>query len=244
VLSPNGYLALLFDLDGTLRHNQPSAEHTFFDFAARLGAPDSLEKRLRAMRWSHEYWAQSAVLMKDLETYQGQEDLFWVNYSRRHLVSFDCTEELAEQMAPKLARLMKEEYRPQDIVPAEVIETLQCLKAAGYRLGIISNRTKPYLEQLQTLKLHGFFECAIAAGEVSAWKPDPEIFYHAVRQLGIPSERCLYVGDNYYADVIGAQRAGLRPVLLDPEGVFPDAGCDVIHRFDELKNLLDAGSRG
>jgi HAD superfamily hydrolase (TIGR01509 family) len=232
---------ILFDLDGTLRHNRPSSEHTFFDFAARLGVADSLEKRRIALRWSHEYWAQSVVLMEDLETYKGQEDLFWINYSRRHLISFDCPEDLAMQLAPEMAHLMKEEHSPQDYVPPEVPETLLALKEAGFRLGVVSNRTKSYVEQLKTLNLFDYFDCTIAAGEISAWKPEPEIFFHAARQLGVQPEGCLYVGDNYYADVIGAQRAGLTPVLLDPEGVFPDPGCEVICALEELTRILDRG---
>ncbi len=243
MLSPNGIHTVLFDLDGTLRYNRPSAEHTFFDFAAQLGVADSQGKRLRAMRWSHEYWAQSAVLMEDLETFKGQEDLFWMNYSCRHLVSFDCAEDLAKRLAPQIASLMKERYFPQDYVPPEVPETLLALKEAGFKLGVISNRTKPYIEQLQNLHLHEYFDCAIAGGEISAWKPDPAIFHHAVRRLGVQPESCLYVGDNYYADVIGAQRAGLTPLLLDPEGVFPDAGCRVIRSLGELRKILEPDSR-
>ena len=34
---------------------------------------------------------------------------------------------------------------------------------------------------------------------------------------------------------IGAQRAGLKPVLLDPEGLFPEAECSVIRSLSELK---------
>ena len=48
----------------------------------------------------------------------------------------------------------------------------------------------------------------------------------------------MYVGDNYFADVIGARRAGLRPVLYDPRGIYPDASCEVIASFDGLSKLL------
>ena len=103
---------------------------------------------------------------------------------------------------------------------------------------MLSNRTSPYDEQLDALGLAEFFEFAIAAGVVDSWKPDPVVFQHAVQNYGIPPGEIIYVGDNYYADVIGAKNAGLVPVLLDPEGVFPDAGCTVIHQVGELWELL------
>jgi FMN phosphatase YigB (HAD superfamily) len=48
----------------------------------------------------------------------------------------------------------------------------------------------------------------------------------------------MYVGDNYFADIVGSRRAGLQPVLYDPSRLFPDSGCPVITSFDQLTNLL------
>jgi len=48
----------------------------------------------------------------------------------------------------------------------------------------------------------------------------------------------MYVGDNYFADIIGSQRAGLMPVLYDPISLFPDADCVVIKSFAEIPELL------
>ena len=76
------------------------------------------------------------------------------------------------------------------------------------------------------------------AGEVGAWKPDPKIFDRAMELSDTTPEKMIYVGDNYYADILGANNAGLQPVLLDDKGVFPDAECVVIERLDELIGLL------
>jgi len=236
--TPDGITTILFDLDGTLHYNHPSSEHAFFDFAVRLGAADSHEKRLSTIRWSHGYWAQSKELMADLDRFEGEDEAFWTNYSRRRLEMFTCTASQAESLAPEVHRCMVVEYKPQDIVPEDRPGTLLALKEAGFMLGVVSNRTEPYHEQLVQLGLHQYFKCAIAAGEVSSWKPEPEIFYHALDRLKAKAEETIYVGDNYYADVIGAKRAGIQPVLLDPEGIFPDAGCPVIRCFGELISLL------
>lgn len=230
--------AVLFDLDGTLRHNRPSADETFFDYAVQLGLEDSVESRRRAARWAHYYWAQSRELLKDREAYPDEDD-FWTNYAWRSLSSFGCTAELADELAASVHGYMKETYQPESWVPADIPETLENLRSAGYRLAMLSNRTDPYEEELETLGLADYFEFAIAAGVVDSWKPDSLVFQHAIKYYGIPAGEIIYVGDNYYADVVGANNAGLVPVLVDPEGIFPDAGCNVIHQVGELPAVLD-----
>ena len=70
---------------------------------------------------------------------------------------------------------------------------------------------------------------------MNSWKPDALIFQHAVQRAGSRPACTLYVGDNYFADIVGAQRAGLKPVLLDPERIFPEAECPVICSLEELR---------
>jgi HAD superfamily hydrolase (TIGR01549 family) len=240
LLSPNGVRAILFDLDGTLRYNRPSSVQVFYDQAAHLGVEDSPQNRRQATRWWHYYWAQSTELMEDLKVYVDKEEAFWINYSRRHLVALGCPPDLALELAPQMHRYMSSEYQPEDWVPPEVPATLQALQAAGFRLAVLSNRTSPCTDYLGTLGLEGFFDQALVAGELACWKPDPEIFRLALQRCGAQPEETLYVGDNYYADVVGARRAGLRPVLIDPEGLFPEAGCEVIHSLGDLPQILES----
>jgi FMN phosphatase YigB (HAD superfamily) len=47
------------------------------------------------------------------------------------------------------------------------------------------------------------------------------------------------VGDNYFADIVGSRRAGLHPVLYDPNSIFPDADCTTIKSFDQLKSVIE-----
>ncbi len=239
MITPNGFRAVFFDLDGTLRHNDPSPEKTFFENAVQLGVPDSLEQRRRVMRWVHYYWAQSEELLQDRETFLDSELEFWLNYTRSQLVVFECPHELLDEVLPAIFSHMKDQYKPQGRVIVGVPETLQALKDAGFLLGVVSNRTKSYQDQLERLELEGYFDLVVAAGEVQSWKPDPEIFFHALQKLGLRADETMYVGDNYFADVVGARRAGLQPVLLDPEGLFPDAGCYVLEKMPVLLSLLE-----
>ena len=69
------------------------------------------------------------------------------------------------------------------------------------------------------------FELVIDSQLVGVEKPDPRIFAIALERLGLPPAAALYVGDIYEVDVVGARRAGLDVILLDPLGLH--AGRDV-----------------
>ena len=237
-LSPDGVAAVLFDLDGTLRHNLPPYNQALLDVAVQLGAVDSPERRRAVLRWVHRYWAQSPEMLGDLEAYGGLSEEFWDYYTRLTLLRFGCPDEQAQALALQVSRYMLNDYQPVDHVPAEVWDTLAALKEAGFPLGVASNRRNPYTQQLEALGLAPFFQFALAAGEISSWKPEPGIFHHALALLNTRPEQTIYVGDNYFADILGAAEAGLRPVLLDPDGLFPEAACPVITSMNELLDVI------
>ena len=66
------------------------------------------------------------------------------------------------------------------------------------------------------------------AAKSSRSNPMSGIFEEALRRAGTSAPETMYVGDNYFADVVGSHRAGLRPVLYDPSGLFPDVECAII----------------
>ena len=238
MLSPNGIQAILFDLDGTLRHNRPDGGEIFIAHARALGLSFSEDDRLRGIRWEHHYWANSINLRADIEKYKEEEPDFWKNYSRRHLVALGISPKQAVELAPILSQYMSENYKPVSTLADGAVGVLNQLKEAGFRLGVVSNRERPYEQEMDQLGIRSLFEFSLAAGEVQSYKPHPGIFEAALKRVETTPETTMYVGDNYFADVVGARRAGLRPVLYDPSGIYPDTDCAVIASFDELSKLL------
>lgn len=237
-MSPTPIKAVLFDLDGTLRHSVPEGGEVFTAYVAALGWRITAEDRLRAARWEYLYWASSADLRDDLIAHSEDTENFWIEYSRRRLVALGVSPQQAVELAPKVSKHMGEEYRPASIVPEDVRRMLPALQQAGYRLAVVSNRDKPFQEVLASHGLSEFFPYALAAGEVGCYKPEPGAFEHALQQMDLTAPETLYVGDNYYADVVGARRAGLQAVLYDPHFIFPDADCTTIRSFDELLPVI------
>lgn len=238
MIPANGIKAIFFDLDGTLRHSVPSGGEVFTDYVIELGLQVDHESRLRAMRWEHLYWANSTDLRDDLLAHSGETENFWIEYSRRRLVALGAPPEWAVEFAPNVSKHMGEFYKPESIVPEDVRRTLPLLKEAGYILAVISNREQPFRELLVEHGISEYFDFSMAAGEVQVWKPDPGLFEHALQRVNLSPTDAIYVGDNYYADVVGSRAAGLRPVLYDPLGIFPDPDCEIIKSFDELNSIL------
>jgi len=238
LISGNGVRAILFDFDGTLRFSEPRFYHILYDYSIEAGYIANKDQHRAAMRWLHYYWAQSPDLMQDMETYGIDNEAFWLNHTRLFVEALGAGCDLAAELSPGIHHRLTYEYKPESIVPLETFKALADLRQAGFMLAVVSNRTTNFDSELADLGLSEYFPLTVAAGEVNCWKPDSGIFLHAVEAFGICPDEALYVGDNYYADIVGARNAGLRPVLVDPDQVFPDAGCPVINCVAEMPEFL------
>ncbi len=89
-------------------------------------------------------------------------------------------------------------------------EVIQELHRRGYTLGIISNliTTQEVPDWLEEDGLTSYFDSVILSAVCGLRKPDPEIYRLAAREVGIPPEKCAYIGDNLNRDVTGAKAAG------------------------------------
>jgi HAD superfamily hydrolase (TIGR01549 family) len=107
---------------------------------------------------------------------------------------------------------------------SEVPSLLRTLRAAGYRLGVVSNWQCGLSHFCVELGLGNAFDEVLASAEIGSAKPDPAIFYEACRRLGTPCDRVLHVGDSVLDDLEGARNAGLQAVLLqrDPPSTPPE----------------------
>ncbi len=229
--------AILFDLDGTLCHHLPAGGEFFVERIRSLGFQISDEDQIRAERWTHFYFARSFEIQADSKTFKDEES-FWVNFSKRRLVALGISTAKALELAPEISAYMAEAHKPKSFVPEDAFPMLESLKSAGYILGMASNRAQSYLDKLQDLKLDSYFKFALAGGEINSFKPQRVFFQRMLELAGASAAETIYVGDNYFADAVGAQRAGIRPILYDPPQLFPEAECATIKSFDELEKFL------
>lgn len=95
---------------------------------------------------------------------------------------------------------------------------LDQLKAAGYILGIGTNMTADYqFAKLERLGLLDKLDFVVTSEEAGAEKPEGRLFACCVEKAGCQAAECVFVGDNWEMDILGAERAGLRPVWLSAQ---------------------------
>jgi putative hydrolase of the HAD superfamily len=86
------------------------------------------------------------------------------------------------------------------------------------------------------------FEALIISSEVGCEKPGERIFRLALDAAGVPAAQCLYVGDNYYDDAVGAASVGMPCLVVNRFGRLGieeiDAGQPVIRDVREVERHL------
>lgn len=94
----------------------------------------------------------------------------------------------------------------------EVLEYLR----PRYRMYILSNGfTELQSRKMQSAGIEGYFDGVILSEDIGVNKPNPEIFYHALRVAGVSAPEALMIGDNLEVDVEGASRVGIDQVYYD-----------------------------
>ena len=94
------------------------------------------------------------------------------------------------------------------------IEVLYRLRAAGYRLGLISDCSSEVPLLWPATPFATLFDTELFSCQVGLKKPDPRIYRLACDRLRVAAERCLYVGDGSSRELSGAAAVGMQPVLL------------------------------
>ncbi len=123
-----------------------------------------------------------------------------------------------------------------------VLDTIQTLRGAGLKLGIISNAIHhEFLEwSLNRFEISEYFDLVLSSASAGFYKSRVELYQRAIADLSVPAHTILHVGDSYRFDVVGAAAAGMRTAWLNltgasPAEVTPDL---IVHTMEGLGTRL------
>ncbi|MBN1421108.1 MAG: HAD-IA family hydrolase [Planctomycetes bacterium] len=120
----------------------------------------------------------------------------------------------------------------------DVADALDRLAAHGMALGVVSNWNGSLRGILEHHGIAPRLRCIVMSAVEGIRKPHPAIFERGVEALGLAANEVAYIGDTYETDIEGAERAGLRGILIrrgDPErDGKPPVPCATIRSLRDL----------
>jgi HAD superfamily hydrolase (TIGR01549 family) len=125
----------------------------------------------------------------------------------------------------------------------DVSESLRALDERNFCIGLISNSHR-CLESFQAhFELDGLIDVAISSSQHGYMKPHRSIFEAALKLAGVDAPDAVMVGDSLTQDIEGAQRVGMKGVLVRRSGTMSSSeqqaiGVPVIGSLRQLPGLL------
>lgn len=192
---------ILFDLDGTL----VQSEHLYHRATEALLAP--LGRSLDEMT------------PEERSRIPGRSALENMQFYCRRFGLPDPPEVLVERRMDRVCRMVEEEGVM--LIPG-AREILESCRIADLRCAVASSSPGRYVRRvLRVTALAEFFDVVKTGDDVSRYKPDPEIFLAAARDLDLPPERCLVVEDAH-AGILAGKAAGMRVLAVENDYTLPE----------------------
>jgi putative hydrolase of the HAD superfamily len=160
---------------------------------------------------------------------------FWRMFHTHLLNDLELSDAL---LLNKLALSMSDSRNWNQVRPAtrEVLDSI----SKSYRIGVISNADGKIEGVLGGCGIADCFLTVTDSGIVGYEKPHPAIFEAACREIKASPQECLYVGDVYSVDYVGAKNAGMDAILFDVSGTYRDSGLPRIESLQDLRQWLDS----
>jgi len=98
------------------------------------------------------------------------------------------------------------------------IEALRRLRARGLATGLITVCSEDLPMVWDQTPFAPFIDVAVFSSSVGLRKPDPRIYRLACAQLEIEPQAAIFVGDGANDELAGAERVGMRAIMIHREG--------------------------
>jgi len=106
-------------------------------------------------------------------------------------------------------------------------------------VALVSNWDQRLRRLLTELGLVDRFHTLVISAEIGIEKPDPDIFAHALHQLGTAAAATLHVGDSWREDILGAHAAGLKALWLAPADIPLPQSLPEVYQAESVEALAD-----
>ncbi len=156
-----------------------------------------------------------ALEMEGFPTHSQEEVLSYVGNGALALARLAVPDEATEEQAQNVFRNFKALYGEFGMALTTEFEgmneTLQALKAAGKKLGIMSNKFEGGVRDVEAKFFPGLFDVSHGESDAIPRKPDPTGLLVCAGEMGVVPDNCAYFGDSA-TDLVAAHNAGMYAV--------------------------------
>src|SRR5271169_3059274 len=210
--------AIIIDLDGTLLHTAPELAESANCMLRDMGRPAVSQDLLMSYIGNGISWLVKRALTGDMHA--------------------EPDAALYEQALPIFEKHYTELLLQSKPFPG-VAEGLEAMKAAGFRLGCITNKVARYTEPLlKGTGLAHYFEIVLSGDSLPEKKPHPMPLLHSAKFFNVPIQQLLLIGDSLN-DALAARSAGC-PVFCVPYGYNHGEPVDRLDVDAVIPNLFEA----
>ncbi len=210
---------LLWDFDGTLAYRDGMWTASVSAVLDKNGYLKYDKQVISKTMQPYYPWAKHELAHDE---YFGE--LSWWEYIEQNVVGRALSAiNIEGNKKEKLAKQFRSEYLRLDMwhLFSDAKVSLEKSIELGYDNVILSNHTPELRQITDYLGITKYFTHVITSAEIGYEKPNPK-FYETIKQFGT-YDRFIMIGDNYFADVLGAKAYGMEAILVRKPN---DMGCD------------------
>lgn len=204
--------AIVFDLDSTLTDTQ-RYPIVASEWLLRKSGVSSEEEMMSYVRNLVTRYRQAIQAIVEGAPYRSPYEIIRKAMENSLIdLKVEVDSGLIEDATQRFKSLHIELSKPYDRVEA----LLESLKERSLRLGVITNSFEGNAQIiLKKLDLDHFFSTILDCGSVQNYKPSRFLFVRAARDLSVDPSMTIYVGDEYYSDMVGAKGVGMTTIWIN-----------------------------
>ena len=224
--------AIFFDAAGTLIKPARRVGETYTVLARKYGIEVSAADIAERFRLSFHSAPPLAFLGAPPTRIEDLERAWWKELVRRIFEPWDGFQRFDDYFAELFAYFAQPDAWT--LYP-EVPETLSALERRRMVLSVISNFDSRLIGILEGLGAAHWFEHIFVSSRVGYTKPDRQIFHTALERHSLKAGDALHVGDSEEKDLHGANKAGLKGVLVERNG---ESNSNLSPRITSLRGIF------
>jgi len=203
--------AVLFDVDFTLCRPGPElSPERYARIAQRHGVTLDVS--------AYDAAREAAVLNIRRHPELLHDDAIWHRFTEEIFIGMGGPDTIAGECATEIERGW--EVSANFELYEDVLPVLDALRTHALKLGLVSNGIRDLIEFVAHHQLD--VDAIVDSRTHGRVKPHPTIFQAALDRLDVRAEDAVMVGDSLEEDVDGARALGMRAILVDRDGRYPD----------------------